>query len=236
MQNLEETPPVKLNLYQKLLKIQQRVIGLGKNKDGYNYKYVTGEKVLEHIKPLMNEYGILLKQEITEIHNERQDYTSRNAPKTEILTRVKMRFTWVDCDSGQMDVNEFGANGQNEFEKGLGSALTYGERYFLLKYFHIATDEDDIDNPDRKAETGQNKPVETVKAAEPVTTPDPAQKPTNPATDKQKDLIKKLIKSSVFKNEERDKVESEVDNYTFTKASKIIEYLNQQLTERKKGK
>ena len=23
-------------------------------------------------------------------------------------------------------------------------------RYFLLKYFHISTDEDDIDNPDRK--------------------------------------------------------------------------------------
>jgi len=31
----------------------------------------------------------------------------------------------------------------------LGSALTYAERYFLLKYFHIATDEDDIDNPER---------------------------------------------------------------------------------------
>lgn len=38
----------------------------------------------------------------------------------------------------------------NGFEKGLGSALTYAERYFLLKYFHIATDEDDIDNPERK--------------------------------------------------------------------------------------
>ena len=25
--------------------------------------------------------------------------------------------------------------------------MTYAERYFLLKYFHIATDEDDIDNP-----------------------------------------------------------------------------------------
>jgi hypothetical protein len=46
----------------------------------------------------------------------------------------------------------FAANGQNDFEKGLGSALTYAERYFLLKYFHISTDEDDIDNPNRKPE------------------------------------------------------------------------------------
>ena len=39
---------------------------------------------------------------------------------------------------------------ESRYEKGLGSALTYAERYFLLKYFHINTDEDDIDNPERK--------------------------------------------------------------------------------------
>jgi hypothetical protein len=61
-----------------------------------------------------------------------------------------MRFTWIDCETGEQDVNLFGANGQNDWEKGLGSALTYAERYFILKYFHIATDEDDIDNEQRK--------------------------------------------------------------------------------------
>ena len=40
---------------------------------------------------------------------------------------------------------EFAANGMNAFDKGLGSALTYAERYFLLKTLHIATDEDDVD-------------------------------------------------------------------------------------------
>jgi len=49
----------------------------------------------------------------------------------------------------------FGANGLNEFEKGLGSALTYAERYFLLKFFHINTDEDDIDNDARKVEVAK---------------------------------------------------------------------------------
>jgi hypothetical protein len=63
-----------------------------------------------------------------------------------------MRFTWVDIETGEKDENLFGANGQNDWDKGVGSALTYGERYFLLKFFHIATDEDDIDNPDRKKE------------------------------------------------------------------------------------
>jgi hypothetical protein len=146
-----------LNLYQKLHKIQSQILGLGKDKSSNSYKYVTGSKVLEHIKPLMNEYGLILKQEVLTIDNERQDYlvavnTPNQKTKSEILTKVMMKFTWIDVNSGEKDENLFGANGQNDWEKGLGSALTYAERYFLLKYFHIATDEDDIDNPERKEE------------------------------------------------------------------------------------
>ena len=153
----------KLNLYQKLHKIQSQILGLGKDKASNSYKYVTGSKVLEHIKPLMNDFGLILKQEILSIDNERQDYATslqqnqetkiwNGKPKSEILTKVMMRFTWIDTESCEKDENLFGANGQNDWEKGLGSALTYAERYFLLKYFHIATDEDDIDNPERKEE------------------------------------------------------------------------------------
>lgn len=143
----------KLNLYQKLALIQSEVKGLGKDKAGNNYKYVTGSKVLEAIKPIMIKHGILLKQEVTSIENIRQDYALKSgSAKSEILSKVMMRFTWIDVDSGEKDENIFGANGQNDWEKGLGSALTYAERYFLLKYFHINTDEDDIDNPERKEE------------------------------------------------------------------------------------
>jgi len=145
----------KLNLYQKLHEIQKRIIGLGKDKKSNTYEYVTGGKVLEHIKPLMNELGLLLKQEVLSIENDRMDFktgigTQYEKPKSEILSKVMMRFTWIDVATGEKDENLFGANGQNEWEKGLGSALTYAERYFLLKFFHIATDEDDIDNPERE--------------------------------------------------------------------------------------
>jgi len=147
----------KLNIYQKLLKIQQKINGLGKDKKSFTYSYVTGDKVLGEIKPLMNEMGLILKQEILSIENERQDYATAKGNKSEILSKVMMRFTWIDTETGDKDENLFGANGQNDWEKGLGSALTYGERYFLLKYFHIATDEDDIDNDQRKT----SAPVET---------------------------------------------------------------------------
>lgn len=145
-----------MNIYQKLLTIQKKINGLGKDKSAQNYKYVTGDKVLGEIKPLMNDLGIILKQEIISIENTRQDYATKSNPnKSEINSKVMMRFTWVDCETGEKDENTFGANGQNDWDKGVGSALTYGERYFLLKYFHIATDEDDIDNPERKQQEQQ---------------------------------------------------------------------------------
>jgi hypothetical protein len=147
----------KISLYKKLHTIQSRIMGLGKDKSANSYKYVTGDKVLEHVKPLMNELGLILKQELVSIENTRQDYrvgisntSPEGRPKSEVLSKVMMKFTWVDTETGDTDENLFGANGQNDWDKGVGSALTYGERYFLLKYFHIATDEDDIDNPERK--------------------------------------------------------------------------------------
>lgn len=137
-------------------------MGLAKDKSTYSYKYVTGEKVLEHLKPLMNDLGLILKQEILSIENVRQDYTTKNGAKSEINSKVMMRFTWVDIETGEKDENLFGANGQNDWDKGVGSALTYGERYFLLKFFHIATDEDDIDNPDRKPQENQPSDVNAL--------------------------------------------------------------------------
>lgn len=163
-----------MNIYQKLLQIQCKVNGLGKDSTGGQYRYVSGAKVLEFIRPMMNELGLLLKQEVLDIDNSRQDYfvnakkweacpDGRNVqveyqkPKAEILSKVMMRFTWIDVETGEKDVSLFGANGQNDWEKGLGSALTYAERYFLLKFFHIPTDEDDIDNEARKKKPQQSQ-------------------------------------------------------------------------------
>ncbi len=152
-----------MSIYKKLLQLQKQVKGVGKDKKSHNYDYVTGNKLMSFIRPMMDELGLILKQEVIDIENTRQDYKvwdkwAKNEqnqqvgawkPKSETLSKVMMRFTWIDCETNEKDENLFGANGQNDWEKGLGSALTYGERYFLLKFFHIPTDQDDIDNPDR---------------------------------------------------------------------------------------
>lgn len=159
-----------MNLYNKLLEIQKTVNGICKDKKSDYYEYVSGNKALGIIRPKMNELGLLLIPSITSIENIRQDYQTRNGAKSEILSKVMMTFTWIDTDSGETLEVLWGANGQNDWEKGLGSALTYGERYFLLKFFHIPTDEDDIDNPDRKADANIGVSSEIAKDLPPVQT------------------------------------------------------------------
>ena len=145
-----------MNLYQKLVEIQKTVRGLGKNANASSYQYVSGSKVLEVIRPRMDELGVLLVQEIDAIDNQRIDYMVKSGQKSELLSMVTMTFTWIDAESGEKLPIKFGANGMNNWDKGLGSALTYAERYFLLKFFHIATDEDDVDAlPDR----GNENPI-----------------------------------------------------------------------------
>lgn len=157
-------------IYKKLLTIQQKINGLGKDTRGYNYQYVSGSKVLGAIKPLMNEQGLILKQEVTRTSHEVVTYKSRGNDKTEILYEVEFLFTWIDAETGERDENRFSASGMNDFDKGIGSAMTYAERYFLLKYFHIPTDEDDVDYyeepkapaPATKVETGDKKELEDL--------------------------------------------------------------------------
>lgn len=130
---------------QKLLQLQASTRALAKDTKASSYTYVSGSKVLGQIRPKMDELGMLLTQEILEITNSPITYATSRGNRTEMFTSIKIRFTWIDPEDDSRLVNEFYANGMNAFDKGLGSALTYAERYYLLKTFHIATDEDDVD-------------------------------------------------------------------------------------------
>lgn len=154
MENKPEiNPPIEL--YRSLLSIQKELLGLAKDKSTSSYRYLTGDKLLGFIKPMMNREGLLLTQEIVEVNYQRTDYktgvgTDKEKPKSEMLYGVHFLFTWIHVETGQTLALKWFSAGQNDWDKGPGSAMTYGERYFFMKMFHLATDEDDIDNPDRK--------------------------------------------------------------------------------------
>ena len=138
-----------MSVYKKMHQVQAATRSLAANTEGQTgaakYNYVSGAKLLGVIRPLMDKLGLILTQEVVDIKNEPITYMTRNGEKTEMFTTAHIRFTWVDTDDGSQVVNDFFANGMNAWDKGLGSALTYAERYYLMKTFHIATDEDDVD-------------------------------------------------------------------------------------------
>jgi len=142
----------KMNIYQKLLEVKKRVPYLQKDKKGHNYTYATPSNVLSTLNPILNEVGLLLKSEIIEGKTERIFQKLKNIDVYvdgkketriidvhETLFNVSMRMTWVDVESGEKDENLWFSSGVNGDEKGFGSACTYAERYFMLKFFNIPT-------------------------------------------------------------------------------------------------
>lgn len=136
---------------QKLIEIQKSVRALQRDAKAYNYNYVSGDKLLYFVRPKMDELGLLLLPEVLGVETRDVTYQQWDkgakamVEKKEILYVLTMRMTWADAEDGDTLSQEWRAAGMNAFDKGYGSALTYGERYYLLKLFHIATDEDDVD-------------------------------------------------------------------------------------------
>lgn len=170
-----------MTVYKKMHQVQSAMRSLSANEEGQTggakYGYVSGAKLLGIIRPLMDKYGLLLTQEVLGITNDPITYSTRNGEKTEMFTTTHIRFTWIDVEDGSTLVNEFYANGMNSWDKGLGSALTYAERYYLMKTFHIATDEDDIDAIVKDEAVKEKKQTRKQTPA-----PAPAQPQYNPVT------------------------------------------------------
>lgn len=138
-------------IYNKLQQIQKSVRSLTKDSKAFNYDYISGDKLLGIIRPKMDELNLLLIPIINDIRTEVQNYKKWNdnskcmVDATEILYHIRMTMRWVDTEDGDIVEQHWMASGMNGYDKGFGSALTYGERYYLLKLFHIATNCDDVD-------------------------------------------------------------------------------------------
>jgi len=155
----------KASLYKKLLEVKKKVPYLQKETKGFNFTYASPTLVLGTLNPLLNEAGIFLKSEIVAVKYERVEVIYKAGPKIETLYHLDMLFTWVDTEDGVEDACRWSASGMNGDEQGLGSALTYAERYFMLKFFNIPTDEDDPDA--LSVNKGKNKAKAPAKKAAP---------------------------------------------------------------------
>lgn len=149
-----------LNIYQKLVEVRKSVPYLQKASEGTQYQYVGSSQVLAAVRNKMDELGLFLTVKVIG-HNvqsetvENRDKYDKLKKTTTYFTELDLEFTWINAENPQETLTtSFYAQGVDiAGEKGVGKALTYGEKYFLLKTFNIATDKDDPDAFQEKAES-----------------------------------------------------------------------------------
>jgi len=146
-----------MSIYKKLHEVKKGLKYLQKDTTGHNYKYVSGSAVLGAVNPLLEQNELILKTEVLQMHTERIEVKTKYDTKIETLFTLEMRMTFVDVETGEQDINLWTSAGCNGDEKGYGSALTYAERYFFLKYFNIANDEDSPEERELKMMTDEEK-------------------------------------------------------------------------------
>ncbi|MBR4023519.1 MAG: ERF family protein [Ruminococcus sp.] len=166
-----------LNIYQKLAKIRKPVEILQKNKDGYGYKYVTEDVILSKITGLMDKLGVSLVPNIVGGTTQVEPYSYTKTKSTrdgkiyedkvnEILVHCDMEWHWVNNDKPEDRVIVPWAmvGQQSDASQAFGSGLSYASRYFMLKYFNVATSDDDPDNwrnEQKRAENSENREIAT---------------------------------------------------------------------------
>jgi len=144
-----------MSIYKKILELQKEIVVLEKDGSGHGYSYTTGDYLFSKLRPLMDKLGLLLFQEIIDSKTEHLMYTTKYGEKQQTFCECVFRFTWVDTDTSEKIEHLFNASGFNDWDKAIGSAMTYGERYYILKQFHIPTTKLD---PDARVEEGTAQP------------------------------------------------------------------------------
>jgi hypothetical protein len=152
-----------LNIYQKLIEVRKAVPYLQKAAEGQQYKYVSSSQVLSSIRAKMDELELLLIPRVVskEVSSHTIDYKDKegNVTKktTTYFTELCMEFKWVNAENPEETIacGWYGQGVDIAGEKGVGKAMTYAEKYFMLKSFNIATDKDDPDAFQEKADGGK---------------------------------------------------------------------------------
>ena len=157
-----------MNIYQKLLEITAELSAVAKNlsvgEGRSSYKAVGEADVLAAVKPLEKKYGIYSypssRQIIdTNVFTSTQTYQGNTKETHKLFMRVETVYRFVNVDKPEeyVEVTTYG-DGVDAQDKAPGKAMTYGDKYALLKAYKIITGDD----PD------QNKSEEGVFANQPM--------------------------------------------------------------------
>lgn len=152
-----------MNIHQRMAAVTAELQTVAKNLmvetgKGKGYKAVSERDILDAVKPLENKYGIysypcgrkLLESQTLESESEWQGKVTK---KTTFFSRIETTYRFVNIEdpTDYIETTTF-AEGIDSQDKGSGKAMTYADKYALMKGYKISTGED----PDQDASGEEN--------------------------------------------------------------------------------
>lgn len=146
-----------LNIFQRMSAITAELQTVSKNltvsTGNSSYKAVSERDVLDAVKPLEAKYGVYsypVSRTVLEsnmLESERT-YNGKTTKRTDFMTRIQTVYRFVNVDKPEeyIDTTTF-AEGLDSGDKGSGKAMTYSDKYALMKAYKISTGDD----PDQTA-------------------------------------------------------------------------------------
>jgi len=159
-----------MNLWQKLAKVRDIADVVAKNKSGYGYRYVSEDEILSKVKAGLSKYRVSIYPMMDQEHFsiERRDFVKKkydkanqawiDDPQSEYCVRGRINFLIVNDERPEetQTVPWLLVGSQTDDAQAFGAALTYANRYFFMKFFGIATPDDDPDEWKRKKSEAAN--------------------------------------------------------------------------------
>ena len=151
-----------LNIYEKMSFITTEMAVIEKNlKVAVNaknsYKAVSERDVLDNVKPLEAKYRVYsypLKREITDKDTlvKETEYNGNITRTNTLFMRLNTIYRFINMDKPEeyIDIDTFG-DGLDTGDKAPGKAMTYADKYALMKAYKISTGDD----PDKDASPEQ---------------------------------------------------------------------------------
>lgn len=147
------------NIYQRMSRITQEITAVAKNLSvgtGKNqYKAVSEADILSAVRPAEAKHGVYsypFSREIVESGTMERE--TQYGKSVQVFMRIKVvyRFICIDDPESYIDVESYG-DGVDSQDKAPGKAMTYADKYALMKAYKIITGDD----PDQYASEPQDK-------------------------------------------------------------------------------
>lgn len=205
-----------MNIYEKLLNITSEIknvsknleVGVGKN----SYKAVGEADVLFAVKQLEQKYKVYsypCKREVIDraILETEKEYNGNVTKGNQIFLRIETTYRFVNIENPEeyIEITTYG-DGIDTQDKAVGKAMTYADKYALLKAYKIITGDD----PD------QEHSPDTAKYTKATTTDD------RKATPKQIEVLAKTYTGENLTKLLKANGVERIEDISMSKASELI--------------